>query len=455
MDTKNNSQSGNAVSNECSSNDENNLLFSRENVELYENKIRLCDSDETYGLEMFCYNQCDNKEPEFIKQCRGLVFHGQELVLKAFPYASEYIVGEKKDIPAEKSVRLLEQELKDFSDWEFYEAFEGTLLRLFYFEDKWFLTTHRKLDAFRSSWAPKTPKFGQLFEEALKLHPNINHLKDHKSVLEHFYDTLDPMKQYMFLLLSTGDNRIVCRNEDYSFRVLHVGTLENGKLTTEDDIGLPKPKKLNFLNIDQLIDYTKNVDPFRLLGVVCFGPNNRQIKVINAEYSELASVRGNEASIMFRYLQIRMDKRMRNLLTHLYPHKKDEIEEYENIIDGIVDEIYRAYVQKKIRKKHYPVPKEEYAVIKLCHEWHLQNRRKNKIERGIVIRNLNCQSAISLNRMIKRVKQEQMKKDERLPRSYEGSPALLGSTPVLPSENPVVLKTTPPELKLPPPRLHQ
>ncbi len=32
------------------------------------------------------------------------------------------------------------------------KTIEGTLIRIFYFNDKWIITTHRKLDAFKSKW---------------------------------------------------------------------------------------------------------------------------------------------------------------------------------------------------------------------------------------------------------------------------------------------------------------
>ena len=65
-------------------------MFSRANIVAQESKIRLVDSDEETGLDLFCYNRCFNDEDNFVKQCRGLVYHGDTLVLKAFSYTDEY-----------------------------------------------------------------------------------------------------------------------------------------------------------------------------------------------------------------------------------------------------------------------------------------------------------------------------------------------------------------------------
>ena len=69
------------------SNDES---FTRANVEALGNLIHLVDSDKDTGLDMFCYIKCFNDSPDMLKQCRGVVFHKDEIVMKAFPYNIEY-----------------------------------------------------------------------------------------------------------------------------------------------------------------------------------------------------------------------------------------------------------------------------------------------------------------------------------------------------------------------------
>ena len=46
------------------------------------------------------------------------------------------------------------------------DAHEGSLLRAFCVNDTWYITTHRKLDAFRSKWASRQ-SFGAQFVESL------------------------------------------------------------------------------------------------------------------------------------------------------------------------------------------------------------------------------------------------------------------------------------------------
>ena len=123
---------------ESSSEDPPNLEFNRANIEALGSHVHLVDSDEDSKLDMFCYVKCDESDNSLLKQCRGVVFNGNDLVMKAFPYTTEYNHTEVEEISTA---------LGTFSDWTFYEAYEGALVRLFHFGGKWFVSTHRKLNA--------------------------------------------------------------------------------------------------------------------------------------------------------------------------------------------------------------------------------------------------------------------------------------------------------------------
>jgi hypothetical protein len=394
--------------------------FSRTNVVLNESKIRLVDKDEETGLDLFCYIRCSNDEVDFIKQCRGLVYHGDKLIMKAFSYTSEY---------AHDEIETINTVLSDFDKYTFYKAYEGALIRMFYFGNRWYVSTHRKLNAFRSKWASKE-SFGILFKKALECENEINkNFRDRiknmseDNILEKFQSTLDKEKQYMFLLRNNVDNRIVSQPPSpFETRLYHVGTFVNSELTLNENVGISHPEKVSFTNVKQLSEYiSTNINPKSHQGIVCFGPNNYQVKVLHRDYLEMSRVRGNEPSIKFRYLQVRMNKKLTELLYELYPEQKTVFDEYERIIYDIANGIYKAYVQRFIKKNYITVPVEEYQVVKACHSWHLSDKENNRISLERVIKTLNEQSATNINHMIHRYKIEQSKKDETVPRTIRGS----------------------------------
>ena len=393
-------------SKDLSERNESENQFSLESIEK-DPRIKLVDTDEETGLKQFCYVKCTNGDPESLKNCRGLVYNGKELVLKAFPYTTEYNV---------KETEKLENVFRDMRQWSFFPSFEGALIRVFYFGGKWFMSTHRKLDAFRSKWSSRK-SFGEIFVEAIDHEATHNRKfreklgKEKTNILNNFYSSLDKRYKYMFLLLNTSENRIVCSppKED-AFKILHVGTfLEDDKFTfynVDADCGIYTPKPLEFQNVESLCAYVRDIDITKLQGVIAFSGDGRQVKVYNSTYMELFRARGNEPSVKFRYLQVRRDNNMRSILYRLYPDYVKTFDNYENILHKISVGIYNAYVDRFIRKEYVVVGREEYAVVSECHSWYLSDRRNNKITLEKVKEVLDRQHPVNLNTMIRRYNTE-------------------------------------------------
>jgi hypothetical protein len=322
--------------------------------------------------------------------------------MNAFPYTIEYTV--------ENTDRISASITSVFDQCSFYDSHEGALIRVFFFSGRWYTSTHRKLNAFRSKWASRE-SFGTCFKKALDSEVNSNEkLKKvipdgDEGLLERFQSTLDKNNQYMFLVRHTEDNRIVSE-APIRPTLYHVGTFIKGELSLNDDINIPYPTKHQFKNLDELNIYVKGVDIRNLQGVICFSPDNKQYKIVNQEYQDLFRSRGNEPSIKFRYLQVRMNRRLSAMLYHLYPKWEVKFDEIENIIWDIARSIYNAYVQRFIKKRFVTVPTEEFKVIRECHKWHEVDRTSNRISINKVVDVLNSQTPTSLNRMIRRFRNE-------------------------------------------------
>lgn len=374
--------------------------FTRESVDELGNRVTMTDKDEATGLELFCYVKCSADDDDFVHQCRGVVFHDKKIVMKAFPYTVEFAHSEKKQI----------EEKIDIKNCIFYDSYEGALIRMFNFGGRWFISTHRKLNAFRSKWASKE-SFGTTFKRAIESEVEANEtlresLPDNgEGIIERFQTILDPSKQYMFLVLNNDENRIVCSSPNRpSF--YHVGTFVDSQLDMNENINIPYPKKHKFDNMNQLIEYVDKININNLQGVIIFAPNNKQYKVVNKEYLDLFNVRGNEPSIKYRYLQVRMNEQIVNSLYKLYPTMTHIFEDYENTLYAIAQNIYNSYVDRFIKKKWVTVAAEEFNVIRTCHSFHEQDRKQNRISIRKVIDILNEQTPTSLNKMIRRFKNE-------------------------------------------------
>ena len=374
-----------------------NTEFTLNTVEELGNLVRVTDSDETTGLQLYCYVKCDINDKGPIRECRGIVFHGPDIIMKAFPYAPEY-----NEYQTEELEEFIQPILKNSA---IFDAHEGALIRMFFFLDKWYISTHRKLNAFKSKWASRD-SFGTLFKRALESEVENNAAlresmpENDKSLLEKFQDTLDVDKQYMFLIRNNKDNRIVSQPPDRP-TLYHVGTFVNGTLSTDIDCNIPIPDRHSFETLDDLRDYVANTNYHEKQGVIIFAPNNHQFKIVNSDYQDLFQARGNEPSIKFRYLQVRLDNNMVGRLCHLYPDMLPKFDEYENTIYIIANFIYKSYVSRYIHKEHIIVPPEEFNIMKTCHTQYLSDRANNKITLDRVINVINQQTPTSINHMIR------------------------------------------------------
>jgi hypothetical protein len=383
-----------------------NQKFNRENIEAIP-QIKLVDSDHENGLDLFSYIQCDESSDEIVKNCRGVVFNGEDIVFKGFSYTYEFTEHDNVDEI---------QKVVDFETCSFYESHEGAIIRIFYFKNKWYLSTNRKLDAFRSKWASKE-SFGNYFKQALTYQfKNNERIKEKldclsftedQNIIEFFCNNfLDIGKQYMFLILNSNENRIVCDPPNVP-TMFHVGTFVDNELSMEEDVLIPYPVKHDFRTFDELFNYINEQNYKTSQGIVVFAPNNIQYKIFNRDYMYLYKIRGNEPSIKFRYLQIRQSSDAKEGLKFLYPEFTEQFDNYEKYLKRIATDINNAYIERYIKRNYVTVPSEEFKVMSLCHSWHSENRKENKININKVYEILVSEQPTSLNRMIKRRIQEE------------------------------------------------
>ena len=337
--------------------------------------IILTDEDPEGKLKNYCYKICDNDTDQELQKCRGLVYKDEKPFLKSFGYTPVFT---NDTIP---------DELHNLTNFRFFESYEGTLLRLFYndINDKWYLSTHRKLCAENSFWGCKET-FGERF---------------HRFIKKEEYIKLDKMFNYMFIITPSQSNRIVC-NENLN-RVIHVGTYDQYfNLSLDNDISIPRPIEFIINTLDELKEAVSNINYKGLQGIIaCDYTNHKNYKILNDKYMHYTSIRNNTPSIKFRYLQVRLDVEIKNELYILYPDYIQEFEKYEGLLLSSCRCILDSYIKRFIQRKYTKISPEEYKVMKECHTWHLLNKQTNKIDLKKIIQEMNKQTPIHLNRIIK------------------------------------------------------
>ncbi len=199
------------------------------------------------------------------------------------------------------------------NDWTITEAIEGTLIRIFYFNDKWIITTHRKLDAFKSKWGSEK-SFGDIFKEAVMIKTQDSQINDDVDVNTLCQKLgLNKHRQYTFLITATDKTRFVCPSTPIPIVYLYAITEKINNKTTIINENDSEMKKWNdwkqeslHLKAPEAIQFVQNLSfPFKCQGLLFFNSKTfESYKLVNKTYQEYFDVRGNIPSVPFAYLHI-------------------------------------------------------------------------------------------------------------------------------------------------------
>lgn len=338
-------------------------------------KILTFDSNEMLELRHYS-DETTKQSPQEIKNCRGNIYDKNEnLVIKSFNYTPEYV----DELPLE---------LTDMQDWVFFRSVEGTLLRLFNFNDVWYLSSHKKLNAYNSRWSC-TRTFGELFEDSLK---NVS------SSYEEIVKTLDKNNGYLFLVTTNQENRIVC-NPPEKQGVYFIGELKDRtKFSFSNLEFFPSPVPLELKTPDELLTEVRNIDTKTYQGIIAFSKtNNIQFKILNKTYEELRKLRGNEPNLVKQYLKLRnVPENVKKFIT-LY--SDFDYKTVENDILRLSLSLYNLYINRFVYKAFTPIPAEQFVLIKKCHDQYKKTLKK--ITPSDIINIINSHSVGSLAYILK------------------------------------------------------
>lgn len=358
--------------------------------------IVICDED--WELKILNYTEDSNNS-----KYRGCVVNNDnKIICPSLGYTPEFNIESNKE--------EFTDYLEDLENWTWFYSMEGTMVRLFYYNNHWILCTHKKLSAFRSKWSCKYT-FGEIFKQNLK---NIftNTTED---TYEWFLSQLDVKKIYYFLIRCNSQNRIICHTSTIEPHetIVFIGqrSIDDMEFTLHtscpilNQILKPIPICGNIQCVDNVFQYVEeSIDPFQYQGIMGYNnKNNKLVKISNSKYKDLIKVRGNNHNIKFRYLEIRRNKVMVEKLYMLYPKMVSIFEEYEKILSKIAKKIYNVYVERYIHSRYITLPRDEYIILQKCHNWYLENKHI-RISLNEIMEFMNMENPLYLYKMIQRYK---------------------------------------------------
>jgi len=212
-------------------------------------------------------------------------------------------------------------------------SIEGPVIIVFHHKDQWYLSTNRKLNAFKSYWADPKSSFGLMFAYGVfkKLERvDLLELTDTeviKKELDQMFDRyLDKANRYIFIQPPSYNERLVTLPLEEHPAPVHVATFAYRDIkpspghdrltkiegqaqvpfaTTPTEYKLPDPTSCDLYRY--VCDLANKVNPYEAQGVLIEAPDGIFIKVLNSEYHDLLQIRGTVPSLKARYMQLRKD----------------------------------------------------------------------------------------------------------------------------------------------------
>ena len=350
--------------------------------------------DQTSTLSLFHYQACSDDSASDVKKTRGIIYDNNlNVVCTSYEYTPDYTVR----VDSEKYTPLL----TELDKCTIYKAEEGSLLRLFNNENKWVLSTHKRINAFDSKWS-SSKSFGELFIEALQYYFTYGDGKDklkfeqNEDVYDCFCASLDKAHVYTFLLRTNVDTMIVC-TPPKNPTIFFAGWFQKGMWTPGNPTLIPSPEQQMFTSVSDLETYVENVNPLEHQGVIIILPTGKTIKIVTPLCMQYKTIRGSEPDIHEAYFRLRKSNVDIKLFQKLFPHVN--IKKMEEELFALGTYLHRMYVRRYIKKQFTVVHPTHFYVIKQAHAWHSTDRSLNIVTMDKMMDVLEDQTSVQLFKM--------------------------------------------------------
>jgi hypothetical protein len=279
-----------------------------------------------------------------VRQCNGIIM--EKNTLKIICYSFEKCIDDDTKLDERMNTENMQLQF----------AMEGALIRLYFYQNNWFLATKKCINASKSKWI-SSKNFLKLFEECLSSIQN----------LEKMQEKLNINCCYTFILMHP-ENNIIPDNK--VMKLFHISTRNLITLEeTDENIGIEKiySKSFHSSEIEPMIDSLKNETNYIYEGYMIIDNNYNRQKFKSNIFKNVRNIWGNTNNRFYRYLELRKDFNLLNQYLSIFPYDKQLLFEYEENINKLAFKILECYKNKHVLKKDDKIP---FYYSKLIYKLH-------------------------------------------------------------------------------------
>ena len=312
---------------------------------MHSTNVECCDVDMTNNLSLYHYCGNGNQTETLEKNIRGVIldsdFINFNVIVPSLPYTEDIILQDRsQQFPF----------TTDGSTNKYYVSFEGTVIRVFFYNG-WRVATTRKINAYNSRWGGPV-SFGTLFEEAVE--------KTLNTTFDEFLSTLSVEKQYMFLLRPSLQTKILSPVVLHGPRVFVIGVFENDSFVVTDVSNIPAMPEMD--TYEHAFDFDVDRQGCFVLSTTPDGKLNTY-KLITPLYNTLSKkLRGNCWNVEQRYFELRKKGDYETILQFLFyfPEHIILFSTNESIFNQFVTYLCYMFNERFYFKRYARVPSNLY-----------------------------------------------------------------------------------------------
>jgi hypothetical protein len=276
----------------------------------------------------------------------------QNEVMKHIGHVRGSILNEKNKVVCQSFGYTREAtEFQGFN--KFYPVYEGTVIRLFFY-NHWFISTHRKIDASFSRWSG--PTFGDMFQELFQMSE----------------DELDKTNVYIYILQHVENRHLLPIKKS---RLIHVANFKNELTITMQPILLTT-------SIKEYVEraFLENSNSVGLLTFV----DNAPVKIVSQRYLDLKNVRGNDPQVTTRYTHLFAQPEKQKVLKQFYPEYAQQFKNIDRAFEDLSKFIHSGYINMFVKKLNVKFSKENHVVMMRCHSWYKEDAKNRTVRLNVV-----------------------------------------------------------------------
>jgi len=337
----------------------NNFNHLKETLESDAFKLKIKEDNDFPNLFLVHTQESCDFNNKIVRECNGIIMDKITLGIVCYSFNKC-----KEDTSFDTELNQNELYIED--------ALEGTLVRLFYYNNTWYLSTKKCINAATSKWLSQK-NFLELFQESLIILNKVN-----------IYNNLNITNCYSFILAHPENNIVVNYQAPTLF---HIGTRNMQTLEEMyEDIGIQlPPRSLIPLNeIPHFLENIKNDISVMREGIIFIDKQYNRQKYRSTIYNNLRNLWGNTNNRFYRYLELRKDQALLSLYLSNFQRDMPIFSEYEKTIYLLGKEILSHYILKYIEKRDIKNP---YYFAKFLYKIHgdfLNTRYQTNIDKILI-----------------------------------------------------------------------